>query len=113
MYFYDNIIDLDLKKVDQPLKVQESKVIAETEGTRLPERTSVSEDSSSPGMLLHVYCCLNLYHLKAWLEAVEIPYSRGIKFGSMPLNRQIKIRQIFLCMHVRMVIPYHTAKFKS
>ena len=31
----------------------------------------------------------------------------------MPLNRQIKIRQNFFRMHVRMAIPYHTAKFKS
>ena len=31
----------------------------------------------------------------------------------MPLNRQIKIRQILLCVHVRMAIPYLTAKFNS
>ena len=31
----------------------------------------------------------------------------------MPLNCQIKIRQIFFCMRVRMAIPYHTAKFES
>ena len=31
----------------------------------------------------------------------------------MRLNCQIKIRQIFFRVHVCMVIPYHTAKFKS
>ena len=35
------------------------------------------------------------------------------KFGGMPFNHQIKIRQIFFRMHVRMAIPYHTAKLKS
>ena len=29
----------------------------------------------------------------------------------MPLNRQIKIRQISFCVYVRMAIPYQTAKF--
>ena len=49
-----------------------------------------------------------------------IPYSRkiwrGIKFGSLAVyyyNRQIKIRQNFLLAHIRMAIPYRTAKFKS
>ena len=38
-----------------------------------------------------------------------IPYSQKIwQFGSMPF----KICQIFHCVHVRMVIPYHTAKFQ-
>ena len=31
----------------------------------------------------------------------------------MPFNHQIKIRQIFICVHVRMAILYHTARFKS
>ena len=31
----------------------------------------------------------------------------------MPFNCQNKIRQIFCRVHVRMVIPYHTAKFES
>ena len=31
----------------------------------------------------------------------------------MPFNRQIEIRQKFFRVHVHMVIPYHTAKFKS
>ena len=35
------------------------------------------------------------------------------QFGSMPFNCQIKIHQIFFHVHVRMAIPYHTAKFKS
>ena len=38
-----------------------------------------------------------------------IPYSQKIwQFGSMPF----KICQIFHCVHVCMVIPYHTAKFQ-
>ena len=31
----------------------------------------------------------------------------------MPTNRQIKIRQFFFRVHVRMAILYHTAKFNS
>ena len=48
-----------------------------------------------------------------------LPYSRkiwrGIKFGGLYYNRQIKICQNFLLayIHVRMAIPYRTAKFKS
>ena len=50
----------------------------------------------------------------------RIPYSRkiwrGIKFGGLAVyyyNRQIKIRQNFLLIYIRMAIPYRTAKFKS
>ena len=56
-------------------------------------------------MLHHVYT--NVYMLR-------LPCSQKIqRFSIMPFNCQIKIRQIFYCMHVRMVIPYHAAKFKS
>ena len=51
-----------------------------------------------------------------------IPYSRkiwqGIKFGSLAVHvcvktAKLKSANFFLRVHVRMVIPYHTAKFKS
>ena len=50
--------------------------------------------------------CLNL----------RLPYSRkywrGIKFGALVCDRQIKIRQHFILAYIRVAIPYRTAKFK-
>ena len=46
-----------------------------------------------------------------------LPYSRkiwqGIKFGSLAVNRQIKIHQNFLLAYIHAAIPYRTTKFKS
>ena len=54
-------------------------------------------------MHIHVHDCALPYSQKIWW------------FGSMPFNRQIKIRQMFFFphMHVCMAITYHSAKFKS
>ena len=59
----------------------------------------------------------------AWIEnslILDVPYSRkiwwGIKFGRLAgclSNRQIKIRQNFLLVYIRMAIPYRTTKFDS
>ena len=73
------------------------------------------------GMLninLKISAKLKQYYFHAeFLE--EIPYSRkiwrGIKFGGLAVclcNRQIKIRQNFLLVYIRMAIPYRTAKLK-
>ena len=45
---------------------------------------------------------------------IHVPCSRKIwRFGGLACDRQIKIRQYFILVCIRMAIPYRTAKFKS
>ena len=70
---------------------------------------------------LFLLLLFNLLHLQEMFRRFHdqlqksIPYSRKIwQFGGLHYNRQIKISQNFLLayIHVFMVIPYRTAKFK-
>ena len=61
-----------------------------------------------------------MYHVRMLENMYTLPYSRkiwrGIKFwrfGSLACDRQIKIRQYFIFVYIRMAIPYRTAKFRS
>ena len=71
--------------------------------------------------LSYVYPILKFVNIEIYTErrtyGTYIPYSqkiwRGIKFGGLRRNHQIKIHQNLYHVHVCMAILFQTAKYKS